>query len=127
MSTVRVSLSLSCLLVACWVTFFLTDSAEATSDYDCQRLNASCYRCTDNSACYWCGPLKSCRKYPLKSVVPSGCPKHQWYFKQCTVAGYWLIIVVPCVGIFLLLSIGCCIWCCCCRESRTKKEERCVT
>ena len=128
--TIMLSLSLklnfSCLCVALFVTVLHIGSSEATTDKDCKKLNSSCYTCTDNSACYWCSPSKQCRKYPLNSVVPSGCTKHQWFYKQCTVAGYWLIIVLPCLGVVLLISLGCCIWCCCCRESKAKKEERFV-
>ena len=119
-------LSFPCLFVALLVAVLQVRYSESTSDNDCKKLNASCYTCTDNFACYWCSPSKQCRKYPINSVVPSGCSKHQWFYKQCTVAGYWLIIVVPCVGIVLLISLGCCVWCCCCRESKAKKEERFV-
>eukprot|EP00112_Aurelia_sp_Birch-Aquarium-sp1_P011794 Seg2480.4 transcript_id=Seg2480.4/GoldUCD/mRNA.D3Y31 product="Pituitary tumor-transforming gene 1 protein-interacting protein" protein_id=Seg2480.4/GoldUCD/D3Y31 len=117
-------LSFSLLISVVLISVLLTEPATGTTDFECQQKNASCYVCTEASACYWCQPNKQCRKYPLKAIVPSGCSKHQWYYKQCTVAGYWLIIVVPCVGIFLLLCLGCCIWCCCCRTSRAKKEEK---
>lgn len=108
------------IILATFFVFILfeTQTANATTDADCQKQNASCYTCTEKSSCYWCAPSKECRKYPLSSIVPSGCSKHKWYYKQCTVAGYWLIIVIPCVGIFLLICLGCCIWCCCCRESK---------
>lgn len=124
MNLLGLRLSFSCLFVAFLVALLQVRSSEATSDSDCKKLNASCHTCTDDFACYWCSPSKQCRKYPINSVVPSGCSKHQWFYKQCTVAGYWLIIVVPCVGIVLLISLGCCIWCCCCRTSKAKKEER---
>lgn len=126
MGTLNVKNTISCLVIAYFIVVLYTDSSGAATDFDCQKLNASCYTCTDNSACYWCSPTKQCRKYPAKSVVPNDCAKHQWFYKQCTVAGYWLIIVVPCVGIFLLICLGCFVWCCCCRESRAKKEERFV-
>ena len=94
------------------------------SSVDCTARNASCYVCTEKAACYWCEPKKSCEKYPASAIIPRDCKKNQWYYKQCTVAGYWLIIVVPCVAVFLLLCIGCCIYCCCCRTSKAKKEEK---
>eukprot|EP00794_Sanderia_malayensis_P006338 gene6338-7064_t len=108
-----------------FVISFMGQSVDATTtDADCQKKNSSCYTCTELYSCYWCKPSKQCRKYPVGSIVPRDCTKHQWFYKQCTVAGYWLIIVVPCVGIFLLICLGCCIYCCCCRTSKAKKEEK---
>ena len=104
---------------------FETQPTGATTDADCAKKNGSCYACTElSSACYWCGPTKQCKKYPLSAIVPSGCKGHQWYYKQCAVAGYWLIIVLPCAGIIFLIALCCCIWCCCCRTSKAKKEEK---
>ena len=107
------------------VTFFFVSIINpadcATSEQECAVRNASCSYCIEESSCSWCEPTKSCVYY---KIIPKGCRKAQWFIGQCHVAGFWLIIVIPCVGIFLVISLICCCWCCCCRENRAKIEEK---
>lgn len=86
----------------------------------CNHRNASCEVCTDDSSCFWCEPTQSCHTYDF---IPKGC-NIKWYVRQCTVAGYWFVIVIPCVAFVLLVFLVCCCWCCCCRNNNESTEER---
>jgi len=89
----------------------------------------SCSECSKDYHCYWCGPAKQCLTYPSGRIIPKGCPKNDWYWKQCFIPGYILIIVVPIIVGLFLLTCGCCIYCKCCRTSNRgwKKEEERIT
>jgi len=97
------------------------------------KLNCSskrnCGDCAKDYHCYWCGPAKQCLTYPSGRIIPKGCPKNDWYWKQCFIPGYILIIVVPVIIGLFLLTCGCCIYCKCCRTSNRgwKKEEERIT
>jgi len=85
----------------------------------------NCEDCIDKYKCFWCGPSKSCEKWPKNRITPKSCSGNKWYWKQCTVPGYILIIVVPVLGVLILLTCGCCIYCKCCRvKSKNRGEER---
>lgn len=88
-----------------------------------------CAKCSGDYHCYWCDPAKQCLEYPSGRILPKGCPKNDWYWKQCVIPGYVLIIVVPVVVGLFLLCCGCCIYCKCCRTSNKswKKEEERIT
>lgn len=90
---------------------------------------AECSTCTDDSHCYWCGPSKQCLHYPKGKIIPKGCSGNKWYWKQCAIPGFVLIIIVPSLGGLILLLCGCCIYCKCCRTSSKswKKEEERIT
>lgn len=47
----------------------------------------NCEECIDNYKCYWCGPSKSCEKWPENEIRPGSCSGNKWYWKQCTVPG----------------------------------------
>ncbi|XP_065060350.1 pituitary tumor-transforming gene 1 protein-interacting protein-like [Rhopilema esculentum] len=105
-----------------------TSSKNATSTAgpkkDCSK-HTSCDSCADSYKCYWCAPSKSCEKWPEHKITPGSCSGNKWYWKQCTIPGYILVIVVPVLGVLILLTCGCCIYCKCCRvKSKNKERER---
>jgi len=106
---------LALLLIA---VFFVNAESE---EKICSARNSSCSFCTDGPKCTWCEPSQSCSHY---SIIPKGCNKAQWYIGQCTVAGYWLIIVIPCVAVFIIICLVCCCCCCCCRRDREAEETK---
>lgn len=89
----------------------------------------SCSACSKNYHCYWCGPTAKCSEYPSGRIIPKGCAKNDWYWKQCVIPGYVLIIIIPVVAGLFLLCLGCCIYCKCCRSSNKswKREEERIT
>ena len=106
-----------------FLTYLLTNiyvSAEGVEER-CRKYNSTCSDCVDDKDCFWCGSTDSCHSY---SFIPNGCSKAKWYAGQCTVAGFWFIIVLPCVVVILLISFICCCWCCCCRKDKAAQEER---
>ncbi|XP_065671144.1 pituitary tumor-transforming gene 1 protein-interacting protein isoform X2 [Hydra vulgaris] len=106
-------------------TVFTTPSVVTTTPHFNCSIYTSCRTCTNVNSCFWCEPSKVCEKFPSKQIFPSGCAKNEWYWKQCLVPGYILMIVVPSLAFIVLLSCGCFIYCKCCRKSNTswKKEE----
>jgi hypothetical protein len=94
---------------------------------NCSSLT-ECTDCTKSYKCFWCdsSPKGSkCQHFPSGRLVPKDCKKNDWYWKQCLIPGFVLIIVVPVVVGLFLLCCGCCIYCKCCRGSNKgwKKEE----
>ena len=114
-------LSVLFLFIFIYLNLSTSNVSAGTTEADCGKRNGSCSTCTDDSSCFWCGASKSCHKY---NIIPKGCSKAQWYVRQCTIAGFWLIIVLPCVAVFLLICLVCCCWCCCCRTDKAKQEEK---
>uniref|UniRef100_A0A7M5XD68 Uncharacterized protein n=1 Tax=Clytia hemisphaerica TaxID=252671 RepID=A0A7M5XD68_9CNID len=93
-----------------------------TSEESCNQVNTTCSDCIDIEGCFWCGATESCHAY---NTIPTGCSTANWFVGQCTIAGYWLIIVLPCVGgLLLLIALICCCWCCCCQNESSSSEER---
>jgi hypothetical protein len=95
-------------------------SAE-TAEERCRKYNSTCSECVADKDCFWCGSTDSCQSF---NFIPKGCAKANWYAGQCTLAGFWFIIVLPCVAVFLLIFFICCCWCCCCQKDKAAKEER---
>lgn len=106
-------------LLFCLHTAYGTDGD--SSDLKCKKLNESCGTCVEDSDCFYCGSSDSCHSF---KIIPKGCSKAQWYVRQCTVAGFWIIIVLPCVAVLLIICLICCCWCCCCRKDPAKQEEK---
>ncbi|XP_032233922.2 pituitary tumor-transforming gene 1 protein-interacting protein [Nematostella vectensis] len=103
-----------------------TTSPTPTPKLSCEERNSSCGSCTDDYECYWCEPDSTCKPYKvsISQLTPKGCKGNKWYWKQCAVPGYVLIIVVPSLVGVILISLGCCIYCCCCRSRGRKGYER---
>ena len=111
----------SCFHILLMTLFVSVSQAETNIQTDCAKFNNNtCYGCVDQNSCFWCESTGTCEYY---SFIPNGCSKAQWYVKQCSVAGFWLIIVLPCVALFLLVSLICCCWCCC-KKSKSSIEEK---
>ncbi|EDO28313.1 predicted protein, partial [Nematostella vectensis] len=96
------------------------------ADVNCAKFtNSSCDKCTDNSACYYCKSTGVCSHYPgWTKLVPRDCPHKQWFYGQCKISGYILIILVPSLVALFLLFFGCCIYCCCCRRCSKWRKKR---
>ncbi|XP_047146247.1 pituitary tumor-transforming gene 1 protein-interacting protein [Hydra vulgaris] len=112
-----------CLCVCILLLSILTRTclAESEEQINCSKFkNSSCIGCVDQKSCFWCESSGTCEYY---SLVPKGCSKAQWYVKQCSIAGFWLIIVLPCVAVFLLVSLICCCWCCCKKSQKSIDEK----
>ncbi|XP_020906564.1 pituitary tumor-transforming gene 1 protein-interacting protein-like [Exaiptasia diaphana] len=91
----------------------------------CGKYNSSCSACTQNSACYWCSENSKCFHYPgWTKIVPHNCPHKKWYYAQCRISGFILIILVPSLIVFVLLFCCCCVYCCCCRRYKKWKQKR---
>lgn len=100
-------------------------TSSVSAEFDCSKHNASCSVCTKNTACYWCSETRKCIHYPgWIHVVPRDCPSKKWYYGQCRITGFVLIILVPSLVVFFLLSFCCCIYCCCCRRCSKWKKKR---
>ena len=54
----------------------------------------NCEDCIDKYKCFWCGPSKSCEKWPKNRITPKSCSGNKWYWKQCTVPGLSHLIVI---------------------------------
>lgn len=104
----------------------LTDVADSADEqFDCSKYNASCSDCTEHTPCYWCSSAKTCLHYPgWTKIIPHDCPKKEWFYGQCRIAGNVLIILVPSVVGTFLIFLGCCIYCCCCRRCNKWKKKR---
>ena len=107
------------ILVLIFVTLRYT--VAESNEKKCRSFNSTCGRCIDQNGCFWCGSTSSCHSF---NIIPKGCSKAQWYAGQCTIAGFWLIIILPCVALFLIISLICCCWCCCCRKDKGSEEEK---
>lgn len=94
-----------------------------TTAVACEQRNTSCDYCSEDSTCYWCAPFATCKKYPVSHIVPTDCKGNKWYWKQCLIPGFVLIIVVPSLAGLILLTCGCCIYCKCCR-TRSRKYDK---
>ncbi|EDO37648.1 predicted protein [Nematostella vectensis] len=103
-----------------------TTSPTPTPKLSCEERNSCCGPCTDDYECYWCEPDSTCKPYKvsISQLTPKGCKGNKWYWKQCAVPGYVLIIVVPSLVGVILISLGCCIYCCCCRSRGRKGYEQ---
>ncbi|XP_031563255.1 pituitary tumor-transforming gene 1 protein-interacting protein-like [Actinia tenebrosa] len=116
------------ILVALFVFTFtlLQFTSPVSAEFDCSKYtNTSCSSCTENSACYWCKSSTKCIHYPgWTKVVPHDCPHKDWYYGQCRISGFVLIILVPSLAAFALIFLCCCVYCCCCRRCKKWKQKR---
>lgn len=96
-----------------------TEPADVCSRHD----NTSCGACTkEGKKCVWCGPTKKCLNYDTSKIIPRGCPHNKWYLGQCFLSGFVLIIAVPVIGIFIIVTCLCCCYCKCCRNKQSWKK-----
>lgn len=96
---------------------------------NCAIRNLSCGECVQDADCYWCEADDTCKRYPsLTKVIPRDCEGNTWFWKQCVMAGFVLIYVIPGILFVVLLILGCCIYCLCCRNhcqrSRGREERK---
>lgn len=81
----------------------------------CELRSNDCGQCVRSSGisrkCFWCPTTQKCQSYGL---LPDSCGL-QWYMGQCTLKGYWVAVVAPCLCLLLLVVLCCCCYCCCCR------------
>ena len=54
----------------------------------------NCEDCTEKTKCYWCGPSKSCEKWPKNRITPGSCSGNKWYWKQCTIPGSYQLATI---------------------------------
>lgn len=85
----------------------------STEDNTCESRDRFCELCVtnfnDEIKCFWCPTTCTCHSY---DNLPKGCELH-WYVGQCSLKGYWLLVVGPCIGILLLVFIFLCCYCSC--------------
>lgn len=103
-----------CLVFLCLLTVKFSDAAK------CSTSNTTtCDTCLNDGGCYWCGATESCHEF---SFLPKECATMEWFLGTCSLAGLWLIIVIPSVGILLIIIMICC--CCCyCRKNESDEEK----
>jgi hypothetical protein len=100
-------------------------TSPVSAEFECGKFNSSCSACTENTACYWCKSSAKCLHYPgWTKLVPHDCPHKDWFYGQCRISGYVLIILVPSLAVFTLVFLCCCIYCCCCRRCKKWKQKR---
>ena len=104
------------------MTLSTTLPTPTDSENVCTR-HLDCESCVQNHGmkCTWCPITSSCSGYTL---IPRDCSVH-WYVAQCTLKGYWLIVVAP-VFVVLLLTVAlcCCCRCCCLSGNKVNDEEQ---
>lgn len=107
-------------------TFYLVHfTSPVSAEFDCAKYNASCSTCTQHSACYWCSESSKCNHYPgWTKIVPHSCSHKKWFYGQCRISGFILMILIPSVVVFVLVFFCCCIYCCCCRRYSKWKKKR---
>lgn len=102
-----------CLVFVCLLSIKITDAKCSTSN------TTTCDTCLNDDGCYWCGATGSCHEF---SFLPKECATTDWFLGTCGLAGLWLIIVLPSVGILLIIILICC--CCCyCRRNESEEEK----
>ncbi|XP_065053209.1 pituitary tumor-transforming gene 1 protein-interacting protein-like [Rhopilema esculentum] len=97
----------------------------AANDSCTSKSGGSCSDCVNNFDCYYCQATKYCGKRPVIKPDSSECSGDWYSYKQCTVSGNLLLIIVPCVlGALLIIFLLVC-YCCCCRKcSRRRAAKR---
>ena len=63
-----------------------TTIAPTTPAKNCTSRH-SCSECTKSNKCFWCGSSDLCVKYPKGKLIPTGCSKNNWFWKQCVIPG----------------------------------------
>jgi len=105
--------------------FFIYLTSPVSAAVSCSSFNTSCDACTSNSHCYYCKENGHCYNYPgWTKVLPRKCPHKDWYYGQCKLSGYVLIILVPSLVVAFLIFLCCCIYCCCCRRYTKWRQKR---
>lgn len=81
------------------------------------KSNESCEDCV-RDGCTYCSSEKACVTFSLvNDTLNNKCEDQDWYFKQCSVNGKFLLIALP-IAIFVALTmLACCCYCCCCKGS----------
>ena len=105
--------------------FNTTESTRFAESKYCQEQGTNCTLCVDliPHRCFWCPTTQQCLHYKL---IPHGCNLN-WFAGQCTLKGYFIVIVLP-IAVLLSLLVACC-FCCsrcqcrCCRKQAALGEE----
>lgn len=91
----------------------------SSADKLCPLFNNSCEKCVQSAKCLYCFKDKTCKPYPVGSLLPSSsvCPLNQARWSKCFINFEALLIAMGVLAGLLLFSICMCIYCCCCRKS----------
>jgi len=97
----------------------------STSNGSCASKSLqSCSECVKDWDCYYCEKTKFCGKRPIIKPKTSECDGDWYSYKQCTLSGNLLLIIIPTVlGVLLVITICIC-YCCCCRKCSRRRTAR---
>ena len=108
---------ITCLVLV----YFLSVNDVTAAESKCANFNTTtCDTCLNNDGCYWCAKTKTCHEF---SFLPEECAATHWYLGTCGLAGLWLIIVLPSIGVVLIVIILICCYCYCCKRSNSEEEK----
>ena len=90
----------------------------------------NCAACSENSACVWCSDKiqEACVSGgmfgPSVNSTTVSCSLMQWKYRQCAMAGLWILVICSAIIVFIIFLVILLVWCFIKnKKKRTDKDE----